>query len=123
MNIGKILKSIFGSSAAQAVATFAVTEVQKAVAGLKTTAIGAAVAADIDALVDSRLSGSEKFERVVANTLPLIVTFVTTPGNAPTAIEEVESVARELVQSIYNDTRSTRAAGIATIILRILGIG
>lgn len=122
MSIGSFFRRIFGSKAGAAVAAIAVSEIQQAVAGLKSTSIGAAVAADIAALVDSRLSGSEKFEKVVANTLPLIVQFVATPGSAKVAIADVESVARELVQSTFNDTRSTKAGGIAALILSLLGI-
>lgn len=99
---------------------FALTETQKAVAALKTTTIGASVADSINALKNEQLSGTEKFERVVAFTLPLIATFVA--GDGKPALKDVEDVGRALVQEIYNDVVSSKAATIATIILRLLGL-
>ena len=121
MNIGSFFKNIFSSSAAKSVEAFALTEAQKAVAALKQTTIGATVAADVKAISDKALSGTEKFEAVVANTMPLIANFLTS-GGRKTAIAEVEDVARALVQDVFNDTLSTKAASIASVILKLLGI-
>ena len=121
MSIGSFFKKLFGSKAGQSVKAFAMTEVQKAVAALKTTSIGAIVAADIASLKDARLTSAQKFETVVANTLPKIVELATTPGAVKVELSDVESVARELVQSVFNDTASTKAGSIATLILTLLG--
>lgn len=120
--IGSFFKGLFGSKAGQSVKAFAMTEVQKAVAAIKTTAIGATVAADIRSLTTSRLTTQERFEQVVANTLPLVAQLATAPGAAQVAIEDVNSVTRELVQSIFNDTKSTKAGSIAATILTLLGL-
>jgi hypothetical protein len=104
------------------VSSFAMTEAGKAVAILKTTEIGKAVAADIAAVSNKRLSGSQKFEKVVASTAPLIVKYVTGGGFA--AVEaDVVDIARNLVQSVYNDFKSSTAPNLAKAILKIVGIG
>lgn len=103
-------------------ASVAMTEAGKAVAILKTTDIGKAVAADIAAISNKRLSGSQKFEKVVANTAPLLVKYITGGGFA--AVEaDVIDIARNLVQSVYNDFKSSTAPGLAKAILKIVGIG
>lgn len=122
MSIGSFFSKIFGSKAGQSVAAFALTEAQKAVAALKTTPIGAIVASDIAALKNARLTGAQKFELVVTNTMPKVVALVSTPGAVAIEIADVESVTRELVQSIFNDAASSKAATIAQLILTLLGI-
>lgn len=88
------------------------SEPQKLVATLKTTSIGAAVTADIHTLKDSTLTGVQKFEQVVANTAPLILKYVTGGGSA--IVADAADVARELVQSLYNDlTGAVKAAAAA----------
>ncbi|UAK25510.1 hypothetical protein [Sphingomonas nostoxanthinifaciens] len=92
-------------AAGHAVEQFALSETQKVVATLKTTSIGATVTADITALKDSTLTGAEKYEQVVANTAPLVLSYVTGGGLASLASDAAD-VARELVQSLYNDVAS-----------------
>lgn len=121
MNIGSFLKSIIPSKAAKSVIAFALTEEQKAVAALKQTAIGAAVAADIKALKSDTMSGQQKFEEVVKNTLPLIVSMIA-EGGVQKTVKDVEDIGRALVQSVFNDVASTKAGSIATTILKLLGI-
>lgn len=102
--------------AGHAIEQFAVSEVQKAVGVLKTTSIGATVVADIAAAKDTQLSGAQKFEQVFANTVPLVLKYVT--GGGVEAVEaDVADIARELVQSTYNDVLATKAGSIATAIL------
>lgn len=121
MNIGSFFKKLFGSDAGKSVEAFALTEVQKAVTALSKTAIGATVAADIKALTSSTLTGAQKFEEVVGNTMPLIAD-VLSNGGTKTYVTEVEDVARALVQQIFNDTVSTKAVSIARSILKLLGL-
>ncbi|UAK24170.1 Pam3-gp28 family putative phage holin [Sphingomonas nostoxanthinifaciens] len=92
-------------AAGHAVEQFALSETQKVVATLKATSIGATVTADIKALKDSTLTGAEKFEQVVTNTAPLVLSYVTGGGLASLASDAAD-VARELVQSLYNDVAS-----------------
>ncbi|WP_404711470.1 hypothetical protein [Sphingomonas sp. MMS24-J13] len=87
---------------------------QQLVATLKGTSIGAAVVGDIKALTDSSLSGAEKFEKVVANTAPLVLQYVV-GGGFSTIVGDAKDLARELVQSLYNDVigSATKAADAA----------
>lgn len=99
---------------------FALTEMQKAINALKKTEVGAAVAADIRALTSSALTGPQKFEQVVANTLPLVAALAT-KGGTDVAVNEAEDLARALVQDVFNEIASTRAFSIASLVLRALG--
>jgi hypothetical protein len=98
------------------VTTFAATEADKAVIALKSTDIGATVAADIASVKDNALTGSQKFEAVLANTLPLVLKYVT-GGGLSAVVTDVEDIARSLVQSVFNDTASTKAGKVAADIL------
>ncbi|UAK25681.1 hypothetical protein [Sphingomonas nostoxanthinifaciens] len=100
-------------AAGHAVEQFALSETQKVVATLKTTSIGATVTADIKALEDSTLIGAEKFEQVVANTAPLVLPYVTGGGLASLAADAGD-VARELVQSLYNDAATALKTAAAS---------
>lgn len=122
MSIRSIFQSIIASVAGKAVKQFVMTEVQKAVTVLKTLPIAATIAADIAALKDARLTSAEKFEHVVANTVPALIALATTKGAIGVVIADAESVARELVQSIYNDTASTKAGTFAQLILKLFGV-
>jgi len=117
MGVKKFIRSILGTSAE----TGFVSEADKAVAALKTTSIGAAVAADVKALSRSDLSGIEKFEQVVKNTAPLIVELLTNDGRKA-ALSDVTDVARALVQSTFNDIASKRAVNVGRAILAILSV-
>lgn len=94
------------------------SETAKAVLALKQTEIGAAVASDIEAISSKDMTGTEKFEAVLANTLPLVVSFLSGKGLA-VALDEIEDIGRALVQSIFNDFKSTTAGKIASIILKL----
>lgn len=121
MNIGSFFKKLFGSTPVKSVEAFALTETQKVVAALSTSTIGKTVAANIAELMGSADSGAVKFEKVVANTLPLLAQLLTQGGRV-TAIKEVEDIGRALVQQVFNDTMSTKAGTIASQILALLGI-
>jgi hypothetical protein len=99
-------------TAGHAVETFALTEPQKLVATLKTTSIGATVAAEIANLRDSAETGAQKFEKALAIAAPLVVKYV---AAGPAAIiSDAEGVARELVQSLYNDMVDAVKAATST---------
>lgn len=118
MSIFKKIAGLFGGKAVAIV----LSQVDQAVAALKATEIGATVAADIKTMASRELSGSEKFERVLANTLPLVVKFVSGDGGK-VALKDVEDIGRALVQSTFNEVVSTKAGGIAAKILKLLGVG
>lgn len=100
------------------VTEFVASEADKAVIALKGTSIGATVAADIAAVTDHALTGPQKFEKVLANTLPLVLQYVTGGGFAG-VLKDVEDIARGLVQSVFNDTKSTNAGKVAADILKL----
>jgi len=121
MSLLKKIKSFFSSKSGQAVLDIVLTPTQKAVAALKKTPVGVAILADIKAVSSKDLNGQQKFEAVVANTLPLILEVVQGDG-VKAALSDVEDIGRALVQEIYNDEMSQKAVSIAKSILRILGI-
>lgn len=119
-SIFKKIAKVFHSDSGNAVGEVALSEVQHAVAALKQTDIGKTVAADIKSLKDSTLSGTAKFEQVLGNTLPLIISYAS-GGGVSAVLTDVESIGRELVQSTFNDVASTKAGSIATAILAMFG--
>ena len=122
MSVASFVRKILGSSAAQSVETFALSETAKAVQALiALPTIGPVVAADIASVTDSRLSNAQKFEQVVANTAPLILTVLTKAGRAAT-LSDVDSLTRATVQQVFNDAASTKAGTVAAMLLGILGI-
>ncbi|UZW55570.1 hypothetical protein NUH86_01825 [Sphingobium sp. JS3065] len=98
------------------------TETAKAVLALKQTKIGEAVAIDIEAMSSKSMTGAEKFEAVLSNTIPLVVEFLT-DGGLNAALDEVEDIGRALVQSIFNDFKWNAAGKLAKAILRLVGLG
>lgn len=119
MSIGSFFGSIFSKKNVAAV--IELTDAQKAVAALKNTSVGTAVAADIKALSSSTMTGAEKFEAVVANTLPLVTDLLAT-GGLKKAETEVADIAREFVQSVFNTVASKKAETIGSLILKVLGL-
>lgn len=94
------------------------SETAKAVLALKQTEIGGMVASNIEAIGSETLTGAEKFEKVLENTLPLVASFLTGKG-LEVAIDEIEDVGRALVQSVFNDFKSSTAGRIANLILKL----
>ena len=92
-----------------------ISEGQKLVATLKTTSIGAAVTDDIQALTDKDMTGAQKFEQVVANTAPLVLSYAT-GGGLPALAVDAGGVARELVQSLFNDLKAAAPKVAATAV-------
>lgn len=88
--------------AGHAIETGVVSAGQHAVAIIKANPIGALISADIATLKDSSLTGSDKAAKVVASAIPLIESLVA--GGAVTLVASVEDTAREVVQSLFNDT-------------------
>lgn len=114
-----ILKKLFGKKTVTAI--IELTDAQKAVAALKQTEIGSVVAKDIQALSSSTLSGAEKFDAVLKNTVPLVLGLLA-DGGMKKAETEVTDIARELVQSIFNTVASKKADTIGSLILKVLGL-
>lgn len=119
MSIKSFFAGLLGSSIATAAAAFVATDVQKAVAALKKTEVGAAVARAIKTVENDKISGTEKAARVVGEAVPLIVDLLS-GGGVRVVVDQVEDIARELVQSIYNDTKSKTAGSIAAAIIKLI---
>lgn len=96
-------------------------EADKVVAALKNTEIGDAVADSIVAISDANLSGAEKFSKVVGEIAPLVLNYVNR-GGVNAVIEDVEDLARQLVQSTYNDVMSTGFGKIVRALRDLLGL-
>ena len=80
----------------------AITEGQKAVAALKLTSVGATITDTIKILHSQTLTGLQKFEQVVATVMPTVLNFLTGNGFHD-LVDNVEGIAREAVQSLFND--------------------
>jgi predicted DNA repair protein MutK len=98
----------------------AATPVQQAVAALTALPIGSAIHADIVAIESKTMTGPQKFEAVVAKTLPALVETLAAHGVGAT-IAEVADIGRELVQSIFNAFTSKIAPSLAGAIVDGIG--
>ena len=99
-----------GKAAAIAAAAV-VTEGQELVAGLKGT-LGDTIRADIATMAGSTLTGEQKMAEVVGRTVPLLVAEL----GAGTIEADAKDIARELVQSLYNDGRAVLKALAAKVL-------
>lgn len=100
---------------------FAVSEADKIVIALKSTEVGAAVAANIKAISSESMTGAQKFEAVLTNTLPILLSYAV-GGGVPAAIRDLEDIARALIQSVFNDVQSTSVGRVLGGLIKLLGI-
>lgn len=136
MSIQSFFENIFGDTdlpsaaavaaapdtAIAAVKGFGESEATKVITALRQTDIGAAVAADISTVEgNSEMNPTEKFDQVVANTLPLVQKFVS-EGGVPAAETDLLSITKGLVQMVYLDTASTSFGQLAAPMLKLLGV-
>ena len=105
-------------AAAETALNIVPSETAKAVLALKQTEIGGMIANDIEALSSKKLTGADKFEAVLENALPLVAGFLGGKG-IDVAIDEIEDIGRALVQSVFNDFKSSTAGRIASLILKL----
>ena len=95
----------FLKSAGKAVETFALSESQKLVAEVKQTYVGTVAMNVIQALESQEMDTAEKFDAVVTAIVPLIQKLIAS-GGISGAVASVESFAREVAQSAYNDLKA-----------------
>lgn len=100
------------ADAGHTVETAAISAGTKLVVALEGTSVGMFIKSEIETLKDSRLSGAEKFEQVVAKAIPEAITLFAAGGVTKTAFE-VEDAVRATVQVVYNDTVSTTVPALA----------
>lgn len=96
-------------------------ESDRVVAALKQTSLGTVVANVISAVDNDDLSGSQKFEKVLSAVGPEVLNYIQR-GGVPALIDDVEDIARQLVQSVYNDFKSTGFGKIVKQLLKLLGL-
>ena len=108
-------------SAAIAAGAFIETEADRVVAALKQTSIGDAVVDSIEAIVSADLTGQQKFERVVSEIGPLVLKYVQ-GGGIKAALDDVDDIARQLVQSVFVSVKSTDFGKLVQQLLRLLGL-
>lgn len=100
--------------------------VDAAVAVLEQTDIGAAIAADIKTVEHgtnadgSAMTGAQKMDKVISNTVPLIVKYVV--AGEPAFVGDVTDIARATAQAVFNKEASTSAGAAATAILTAAGV-
>jgi len=98
-------------AAADTALTLAPSEVAKAVQALWQSETGAAVSADIEAISSKNLTAADKFEGVLANTLPLVLGLLNKNGLSA-ALEEIEDIGHQPVQAVFNDFKSAMTGAL-----------
>jgi hypothetical protein len=104
------------------VESYVVTEADKALLAIKQDkGIIGTIMADINAIDSSTMTGLQKMETVVANTMPIVLK-VLTGGGVSVVLQDVEDVTRALTQGVYNDFKSTSLGKIAGEIVKAIGL-
>ena len=103
------------------VETFAVSETTKVIAAAKTTDLGKAATDAIAAVSSHDLSGPQKFEAAVAAFLPTVLHYAT-QGGFSGVIKDVESFGRQMLQTVFDDTKSSTAGQVASAVGTALGL-
>jgi hypothetical protein len=96
-------------------------ETDAAVVALKNSSVGGKVATIIEGYSSSSASSSVKFSLAVAATVPLVIELLDDKARN-LAGTEIESIARALVQSVFNDVKSNSAGFIASLVLKALKV-
>ncbi|WP_137898360.1 hypothetical protein [Sphingomonas sp. 2SG] len=97
------------------------TDTQKIVAVLLTLPIASDASDNILALANDSLSGRQKADIVIGKALPALVGLIADKGMV-VPDGDVEDIARELVQTLYNQVASPRAALLARALLPLFGV-
>lgn len=100
------------------------TPAEKLVAYLRTTTVGTAalnVVSDLNGSRGAGLSGTDKFEKAVADVLPIAISFLTDKTDVKAEASAIEDAVRQLVQGSYNSLLSALKGFVSTI-LKDLGI-
>lgn len=121
MSIKSFIKKLWRSPAAHELVEIMLTETQEAIALLMTLPIAKTVRDNILTIANDSLSGQQKFDVVLGRTIPALIALTRGKG-LETAAGDIEDIARGLVQAIYNDVASARAATIARKILALFGV-
>jgi hypothetical protein len=102
------------------IAPVVLSEGQKAVAAIASSTVGQTIADEIHIVASADMSGPQKFEAVVAKATPLLLTLA---SDGPAGlVDDVEDLARAVVQEIYNRVASVTIGAVAKAILKALGV-
>jgi hypothetical protein len=121
MRIKSFLRRLVGGGASTAVIKVVPTETQKVVAVLLTLPIAEVARDAILSLAHDSHSGQQKFGIVLSLVLPGLVDLIGGKGMTVPA-GDVEDIAREFVQAVYNQVASPRAKLVARILLALFKV-
>jgi hypothetical protein len=121
MRVKSFLRGLLGNVLPKALIKVAPTDTQKIVAVLLTMPIASDARDNILSLANDSFSGKQKADIVVSKALPALVDLIAEKGIAVPA-GDAEDIARELVQTLYNQVASPRAALLARVLLPLFGV-
>lgn len=121
MRVKSFLRGLLGSVLPRALVKVVPTDTQKFVAVLLTMPIAATTGDRILSLANDSHSGQQKFDIVLGSALPALVELIAERGTKLPA-SDVEDIAREFVQAVYNQVASPRAALLARVLLPLFGV-
>lgn len=104
--------------AVAAVRAFAGNELDNAVVAAKKTDLGQAAVSVVGDLENSTLSGGERMVKAVADLAPVVISYAARGGFAAVAAD-VETFARQLLESTLADLRKTRTGAVAAAVLQV----
>lgn len=121
MKIATFLRGLLGNVRPKAMIKAAPTDTQKLVAVLLKLPVASEARDNILSLASDSLSGQQKFEIVLSRALPALATLIGGKGLEVSA-GDVEDIAREFVQAVYNQVASPRATLVARAVLALLDV-
>lgn len=121
MSVPSFFKRLIAKARPAAPIKVAPTDTQKLVAVLLTLPIAADARDAILSLVGDSYSGRQKADIVVGKTLPALAELIAARGMQLPA-SDIEDLARELVQTLYNQIASPRATLVARLLLTLFGV-
>jgi len=104
-----------------AVKQFATNEFDQAVAAAKSTEIGKAAAAAVQAVEQPGATGEQKMVGAIAAVAPVVLSYAAKGGFAG-VVADAEQFARAVIETTLADLKQTKALSIAAVILKLLGI-
>jgi hypothetical protein len=118
MKLPKLLRGLLGSVLPKAMIKATPTDTQKLVTVLLTLPIAGATRDNILSLANDSHSGQQKFDIVLGHALPALVELIAGKG-MDVPMSDVEDIAREFVQAVYNKVASPRATLVARVVLAL----
>lgn len=117
MSIGSFFAKIFHSATMQEIEDVAITAGQHAAALFAATPEGAALVSTLKAFTDPTMTTEQKFAAGVEAATPELLKIAADPA---LVLADMESLAREVVQTVFDAELSTTAGKAATAIITAL---